>query len=132
MPPIVVAASTVWCRCLPTRWSEQQLLKLFNTVDGVYSEWSWNVVACNFAYRDVQDLGIKVGNGQALFLYATPELALYAVGRLNGLLKDGRRIDVRISTRSMDFKRSRCVLVRGQTRTGLSLWDVPPGPLDPR
>ena len=129
----IVQKATLWVRMLPTCLSEWEILQLFNSVASAYPDNACNVVGCNFAYRDSQDgLQLRVGTATAHFLYPTLELAEYAQRKLNGLFVEGRHLDVRISTKPLDFRWSAGGPIRGQTRTGDSLWKCPDGSLDPR
>ena len=126
----IVAQATLWVRQLPLKWSEWWILQLFNRVNDAYPENACNVVGCNFAYRDSGDK--KIGTGMAHFLYATVELAEFARMRLNGLFVEGRQLDVRLSTKPLEFGWSPGGPIRGQTRTGARVWKCPDGSLDPR
>ena len=85
--------STVCVGNLPCEATEEEIVELFNSVDGVYENRQPNIViAANFAYDN--------GNfqGRACLLYSTIELANFVVERMHNRELRQKRLCVQISS----------------------------------
>ena len=109
--------TTVYACNLPFNVGELELVNLFCSVNGVYDSRSTAVSAVNFTVRRDRDGNPRLG-GQCFILYASSELARFAVDRLDNLLVRSRRISVMISRERLSCRRSTGNLLVGQSRMG--------------
>ena len=114
-------ASTVYVGNISRGATEQEVLELFNSVNGAYGNRQPNiVVAVNFVY----DHGKFVG--QAYLLYSTVELAEFAVERMHERELRKRRLYVKISDRRFNTgglnRRGNQI---GSSRGGQRIWEFP-------
>ena len=118
--------STVFAGNIPFAATEEEILELFNSVDGAYERRQPNVVvAVNFIY----DRESGRFQGQAYFLYATIALANFAAERLHHRELRGRRLYVTISscrfnTGNLGGRANQM----GTSRGGANIWDCNPMP----
>ena len=111
----VEPGSTILVKGLPYTFTEKKTLLLVNSINKQFPDGCFAVSAVNSVYR------YNTFSGMAFVMYASPQLANFAVEKLDGLLINGLKLNVCISDREVICDGSNGGL-RGASRWGNQLW----------